>query len=87
MKLPSREDMLEAEKLPKGTPTSKAHLYSLIRGFFSYYVDLALESNSKLLPSWFETAIWLALNDSRKYPVHYREKNLYVYDDGRIELY
>lgn len=83
--LPSRKDMLEAEKLPSGTPISKAHY--LLEGLFDYYDDLALAGDGKRLPSWFEPAFNLFYPDLLRDPVHYREKDLHIYDDGRVELY
>lgn len=84
LKLPSREGMLEAEKLPPGTPISKAHF--LLEGLFDYYNDLALTGNGKPLPNWFEPAFWLFIDDSRRDLIHSKEKNLYIYDDGQVEL-
>lgn len=84
LELPSREEMLESEKLPPGTPISKAHY--LLDGMYSYYDNLELAGHGKSLPQWKKMGVFLSWVEIFKNPMHYREKNLYVYDNGRVQL-
>ncbi|XP_058803076.1 uncharacterized protein LOC131671001 isoform X2 [Phymastichus coffea] len=80
--LPSREKMLEEEKLPPGKPKSKAHF--MIEEMFSYYDGLALAGGGDPLPDYFEPGFWLFYNELLRDPTHYREKNLYIYNNGKV---
>lgn len=82
--LPSREELVKEEKLPPGTPKSKAHY--LLEEMFTYYDDLELAGHGKPYPEWAKTGFWLNYDELVKDPKNFRNKNLYVYPDGRVEL-
>lgn len=85
LSLPSREEMFDAEKLAAGVTTSKAHY--MLASMFSYYDKLKLDGQGTPLPRWYEPSFWIFYDELLRDPTYYREENLYVYDDGRIEFH
>lgn len=76
--------MLQEASLPPGTPKSKAHY--LLEKTFDYYDELAVAGAGEPIPKIYQSAGALITQAVQTDPLHFREKNLYIYKNGTVEF-
>ncbi|XP_058793278.1 uncharacterized protein LOC131665418 [Phymastichus coffea] len=85
VKLPTRKVMLKESQLPPGTPVTKAHYMAI--EVLDYYDDLAIAAGIEPSSKPTKKAVEIFFDDFKNNPMHFKENELIIRDDGNVELY
>lgn len=77
--------MMKDSQIPPGKSLSKVHELNA-KELFVYFDELASAGSGQLLPPSIEAGYYAYISHVRGDPLHYREKNLYFFDDGHVEF-
>lgn len=77
--------MLKDAEIPEGKPKNKAHF--MVKDVLFYLDELSVAAGYDPLPSYYEAAWQLLFTKITNDPMHFQDNNLYINDDGSVDMH